>query len=438
MKKTKTILTRLLCFAFVIALTSCGGADTQTGSDASDTGISDATNDSEQTEANDDNTTEWVRPTYEELVETMMKEGKIIADFIRDNKFIYGHARINPAINWRELDPAKAIKPDERIVACDRMVNWIMFRAGFIDQNWFHGINLDRYAEEHGFMRIDNARSCKAGDIVFVNPDSKGNPTHVFICAGPNMRYDAGSDERINGSRGPQPFNEPILNFCYGWRPSPDYLPDPSMIDIYNTPSDDIAKPSENTEALHTEENATDTVTINYSYSHSNDKYSAYEFHVNLSTKNSTSKSNTWVASYIGSALPAKRDTPSRYDGGIWIAFRGDNSAYLFLGELSEAKVWNERVAKFTLPESTDSMHEYTVVDTGEYIKYFMKLSNGEQHLICTIRVDAEYDQIVVRNNEGKIVYAGECKIEDKCYFKVWNHGMDMKCEDISINGVKA
>ena len=73
MKKTKTILTRLLCFAFVIALTSCGIADTQTGSDASDTGISDATNDSEQTEANDDNTTEWVRPTYEELVETMMK-----------------------------------------------------------------------------------------------------------------------------------------------------------------------------------------------------------------------------------------------------------------------------------------------------------------------------------------------------------------------------
>lgn len=437
MKKFTTITCRLLCLALALLLVGCSGNDEQTSASTDGADTSSAATEAEQTEGEGEEVTEWVRPTYEELVETIMKEGKVVADFIRDNDFIYGHALLNPGINWRTLSVDEAIRPDERIVACDRLVCWVLFRAGFNDQNWFHGIDIDKYAEEHGFTRITNHRSCQAGDIVFVNPDANGNPGHVFICAGPNLRYDAGSDERINGSRGPQPFSEPILNFCYGWRPSPDYLPDPSMLDIYETPAEDVATVSENAEVYHSEPDSDDTITIKKTYNPYDDDYSAFEFHVKMSASNQGSDRNTWMAGYIGSRLVTMRDSASNYNGGVWIGIRGDDAAYLFLGTHSQADIWNERVATFRLPETTDTMHEYTVVDTGEVIKYYIKLSTGEQHMICAIHTSLEYDQIVVTDNEGNIVYAGECNIVDEGYFRIWNHGITINCEDIAIKSVK-
>ncbi len=173
------------------------------------------------------------------LVDVLMTEAQLITDFIRDEHFIYGDAKINPGINWEFLDKSKAINPKEKIVSCDRLVDWILYRAGFTDQVYTQGMTvwtLIPWCEEHNFEKIENPENLQAGDIVFVNPDSKYRPAHVFMCAssidesGQYLRYDAGSNERLQCKKGTeatpgqQPFREPIGNFMYAYRPNDSTL----------------------------------------------------------------------------------------------------------------------------------------------------------------------------------------------------------------------
>ena len=173
------------------------------------------------------------------LVDVLMAEAQLITDFIRDEQFIYGDAKINPGINWEFLDETKAINPKEKIVSCDRLVDWILYRAGFTDQVYTQGMTvwtLGPWCEEHNFKKIENPEELQAGDIVFVNPDSNYRPAHVFMCAssidenGQYLRYDAGSNERLQCKKGTeatpgqQPFREPIGNFMYAYRPNDSTL----------------------------------------------------------------------------------------------------------------------------------------------------------------------------------------------------------------------
>lgn len=169
------------------------------------------------------------------LREHLMKEAQVVADFIRDNDFIYGDARINPAINWEHLDPEKAIDPSEKRVSCDRLVDWILYRVGYTDQPYTQGVTvwaLPGWCESQGFEKIENLEELQAGDIVFVNPNADYKPAHTFMCAssmnedGTFLRYDAGSDARIQCNKGTeynagsQPFLEPITGFMYAYRPN--------------------------------------------------------------------------------------------------------------------------------------------------------------------------------------------------------------------------
>ena len=173
--------------------------------------------------------------TYKSLREHLMAEGKVVANFIRDMKFKYGDARINPAINWEFLDESKAINPDEKIVSCDRLVGWILYRVGFTSQPYDQGITvwpMPDWCEDMGFDLITDKNDLREGDIVFVNPDSQYRPAHVFMCAstmrddGKFLRYDGGSNERLQCVKGTelvageQPFLEPIHNFMYAYRPN--------------------------------------------------------------------------------------------------------------------------------------------------------------------------------------------------------------------------
>lgn len=170
-----------------------------------------------------------------QLVETLMREAQLVTDFMRDEKFTYGDAKINPGVNWEHLDASKAVDPYEKIVSCDRLVDWILYRAGFTDQPYEHGPNiwtLEDWCKEHNFEKIEDVEALKAGDVVFVNPDSQGRPAHVFMCAstmdeyGMYLRYDAGSDARIQCKKGTevtpgqQPFREPIAGFMFAYRPN--------------------------------------------------------------------------------------------------------------------------------------------------------------------------------------------------------------------------
>ena len=63
-----------------------------------------------------------------EISSTILYHAKCICDTIRDEEFVYGHAPINPAFNH-----------DARIISCDRLVDWVLYRAGFTDQPYVHG-----------------------------------------------------------------------------------------------------------------------------------------------------------------------------------------------------------------------------------------------------------------------------------------------------------
>ncbi len=424
----KKLILRSLCLLCTLSLLSCTGTPNETSGEADSGSIAETV---PETSA-DQEVTEWKRPTYDELVEIMMREGKIVADYIRDNGFIYGHAIINPAINWRTLDPKDAVRPEEKVVACDRLVNWVMYRSGFTDQDYYFGIDLVEYFNKHGFTRIDSARELKAGDIVFVNPDENGNPGHVYLCAGTNLRYDGGSDARINGSKGPQPFNEPVGAFVYAYRPSPDYMPHPSMLEIYEPAEENAAVINPDAKTVVTKDKKEGTLAFSEAYEPKKE-YSQYEFHLNLTSYSEVGDESPWKASFVGVRLPEKRKDATEL-GGIFIALRSANEACLYVGgKAKNASLWQEPITAIKLPENFKDAHKLVVVDTGDIIKYYMYLENGEQFLICTIRVSAEYDQIVVRDPEGNLIYAGTAVVNDDGYFGVWSHGVTTISSDIEI-----
>lgn len=156
-------------------------------------------------------------------------EAKAVTDFARTHGFIYGDAKINPAFNWALLDVGAAINPNERIVSCDRLVDWALYRAGYtVGQKYNQGHvvhNMDEWlAGSLGFTRIGSVSGLRPGDIIFTRWDSMypGNGAHVFICASSNYggntyyRYDCGTIGRIASV---QPFFEVINDFCYAYRP---------------------------------------------------------------------------------------------------------------------------------------------------------------------------------------------------------------------------
>ncbi len=154
---------------------------------------------------------------YSLLQCNLLREGNYVTTYAREEKFKYGDSCTNPGINHR---PHRT--------SCDRLVDWILYRAGFTDQPLVQGFvveNLHPWLQKIGFERITRMEDLRAGDIVFVNPAADGGPTHVYMMAsdadnGHSLRYDHGSDSRIMSR---QPSSEPIsygnAPFLFAYRP---------------------------------------------------------------------------------------------------------------------------------------------------------------------------------------------------------------------------
>ena len=152
------------------------------------------------------------------LQSNILRESYYVVTYAREQKFEYGDSCTNPGINHR---PHRT--------SCDRLVDWVLYRAGFTDQPLVQGkvvSNLAEWCEQMGFEKITREEDLQAGDIVFVRPDSKGIPGHVYILAtevedGQALRYDHGSNTRIMNKK--QPTKEPIsygdAPFVYAYRP---------------------------------------------------------------------------------------------------------------------------------------------------------------------------------------------------------------------------
>ena len=161
---------------------------------------------------------EIVYTPYSLLQTNLLREGYYIVNYARVEKFKYGDSCTNPGINHRP-----------HYTSCDRLVDWILYRAGFTDQPLVQGkvvTNLPEWCEAMGFEKITREQDLQAGDIIFVRPSSKGLPLHTFMLAsdykdGSALRYDHGSDTRIMNKK--QPTKEPIsygdAPFMYAYRP---------------------------------------------------------------------------------------------------------------------------------------------------------------------------------------------------------------------------
>jgi hypothetical protein len=160
---------------------------------------------------------EIVYTPYSLLQCNLLREGKYITEYSREERFKYGDSCTNPGINHR---PHRT--------SCDRLVDWILYRAGYTDQPAVQGkvvSNLPEWCEAMGFRKITRMEDLKAGDIIFVRPHAQGFPLHTFMLAsdyngGSTLRYDHGSDSRIMSN---QPSTEPVsygdAPFMYAYRP---------------------------------------------------------------------------------------------------------------------------------------------------------------------------------------------------------------------------
>ena len=160
---------------------------------------------------------EIVYTPYSLLQSNLLREGNYITVYAKEEKFKYGDSCTNPGINHR---PHRT--------SCDRLVDWILYRAGFTDQPLVQGCvvsNLHSWCRDMGFEKITRVEDLQAGDIIFVRPGANGGPEHVFMLAadpvkGYALRYDHGSDSRIMST---QPTKEPIsypdAPFLFAYRP---------------------------------------------------------------------------------------------------------------------------------------------------------------------------------------------------------------------------
>ena len=160
---------------------------------------------------------EIVYTPYSLLQCNLLREGKYVTEYAREMNFKYGDSCTNPGINHRPLR-----------TSCDRLVDWILYRAGFTDQPTVQGYvvsNMPEWCEKMGFKKITRMEDLQPGDIIFVRPHAQGFPLHTFMLASnyngnSTLRYDHGSDHRIMSS---QPSTEPVsyndAPFMYAYRP---------------------------------------------------------------------------------------------------------------------------------------------------------------------------------------------------------------------------
>ena len=154
---------------------------------------------------------------YSLLQCNLLREAKYVTEYAKAERFKYGDSCTNPGINHRPLR-----------TSCDRLVDWILYRAGFTDQPTVQGYvvsNMPEWCEKMGFKKITRMEDLQPGDIIFVRPHAQGFPLHTFMLASnyngnSTLRYDHGSDHRIMSS---QPSTEPVsysdAPFMYAYRP---------------------------------------------------------------------------------------------------------------------------------------------------------------------------------------------------------------------------
>ena len=406
------------------------------------------------------------------IANKIIQEAKLVTEFAKNNGFKYGNATINPALNWKDLSLATAIDPSEKLTACDRLVCWVLYRAGFTNQQRsLEGADLFKLFEECKFQKITDVKKLQTGDICFTDTNGDNNQDHVFIIASNNLggnvylRYDHGSDARIQCKKGTevtpgkQPFKEGIGGFVYAYRPNDKYMPN---ADEYNSllvaPSKTLATPSNNTTTVidagaYKTSSGWGTNKPSYRYTPGSD-YKQFEFHITGLTVSSHNNSAYWNNCYVGARLPSL-DNDASVSGGVWLGFSPGNIAYVYSGINPISGNWNViPLAAIQLPETMTAAHKIIVTDDGEVIRYYMVKSNNTKVLICSIvfnkaigmmavygSKDAPYDSNPIdpfplyKPVDNKLIYWGPGQAGNSGYFKIWAHDTSASATKVEIKG---
>ena len=184
--------------------------------------------------------------TNEQFVIDFLAELEYVTTRVKEEGYTYGDADYMPP-----NDEGYTTKNNGKVISCDRMVAWALYRMGYRDQpeKGLVVSNLEGYLESKGWKKIESQDRVQAGDVVFSNPDEDGKPQHTFVCAGENKRYDCGSAKRISSD---QPFNEPITGFICAYRVTgngminPGFGPDLDVIAMCNGTVTEVYKDGEN------------------------------------------------------------------------------------------------------------------------------------------------------------------------------------------------
>lgn len=137
---------------------------------------------------------------------TLLKAAKNVTETARVEGWTYGDSH------------SKKPCADKKI-SCDRLIARTLFDLGFRDQRDGGETceTLDKYLVDHGWKKVTDKASIKAGAVVAVRSKKHNYIDHVFIVKSYNKtkdtcaKYDEGSDQRINSV---QPFkNVPLVEW---------------------------------------------------------------------------------------------------------------------------------------------------------------------------------------------------------------------------------
>ena len=392
------------------------------------------------------------------LQQRFIDAGEKITAFARDMGFTYGNASINPGVNWRLFSTEGAINPNERLVACDRLMAWMLYEVGYTNQPAYYGCDVAGM----GFTRLDASykSSLRPGDIVFISTDESGTGTgHVFVIGSTNLggnvylRYDHGSNERIKCVKGTevtpgkQPFREGIGGYVYALRPLVSKLPPESVGAMQKNPTPvNVAYPNSKGTVLATAKDWCASTSgggqqvMNYRYTIGSG-YDQYQFETMLNVPGAVDDC-VWNSCLVGARLPSTNQTPAT-PGGVWVGFKtysdGRAFAYVYAGyHPQHTDTWTTPLASIPLPEDVANglridiktkAKKLIVVDAGESIKYYLE-SNGVRYLICTINIHIGTQRIAIFDNFNRLKYLtdipkvnGQNAIGNSGYFMIFAHG---------------
>lgn len=140
------------------------------------------------------------------------------------------------------------------------------------------------------------------------------------------------------------------------------------------------------------------------------------------------------VAYWIGARAPEVERTAD-YPGGFWLAFNYSKSICVYPGgdNFPDVESWALKYFTITAPESFDTEHTVTVVDTGDAVYYYMNTAEEEYYLLLKAVFDGS--DLLVYDHNGTEIWGGENAVNEDPQFSIFSHRSKTHTDIITLKG---